>query len=158
MDKIDLKIIDCLRENARESASVIGAKVNMSVSAVIERIKKLESCGVIKKYTVILDAKKMGKDITAFISVSMEHPKHNETFTNFVKSHNRIIECHYITGDFDFLLKIVAESTGELETLLNAIKCVGGVSITKTLVVLSTVKEYYSVNPELDEFERRSCQ
>ena len=58
MDKIYLKTIDCLRENARENASVIGAKVNMSVSAVIERIKKLESSGVIKKYTAILDAKK----------------------------------------------------------------------------------------------------
>ena len=130
MDKIDVKIIECLKKNARENASVIGSQVNMSVSAVIERIKKL------------------GMDITAFISVSMEHPKYNNNFNEFVKTHKQITECHYITGDFDFLLKVNTESTGGLESLLNEIKSAGGVSLTKTLVVLSTVKEDYSVNLE----------
>ena len=116
----------------------------MSVSAVIERIKKLEANGIIKQYTVVLDSKKLGMDITAFISVSMEHPKYNK----FVKTHKQITECHYITGDFDFLLKVNTESTGGLESLLNEIKSAGGVSLTKTLVVLSTVKEDYSVNLE----------
>ena len=60
MDKIDVKIIECLKKNARENASVIGSQVNMSVSAVIERIKKLEANGIIKQYTVVLDSKKLG--------------------------------------------------------------------------------------------------
>ena len=60
MDKIDVKIIECLKKNARENASVIGSQVNMSVSAVIERIKKLEANGIIKQYTVVLDRKKLG--------------------------------------------------------------------------------------------------
>ena len=141
MDKIDVKIIECLKKNARENASVIGSQVNMSVSAVIERIKKLEANGIIKQYTVVLDSKKLGMDITAFISVSMEHPKYNNNFNEFVKTHKQITECHYITGDFDFLLKVNTESTGGLESLLNEIKSAGGVSLTKTLVVLSTVKE-----------------
>ena len=144
MDKIDIKIIECLKKNARENASVIGSQVNMSVSAVIERIKKLEA----RQYTVVLDSKKLGMDITAFISVSMEHPKYNNNFNEFVKTHKQITECHYITGDFDFLLKVNTESTGGLEALLNEIKSAGGVSLTKTLVVLSTVKEDYSVNLE----------
>ena len=101
MDKIDVKIIECLKKNARENASVIGSQVNMSVSAVIERIKKLEANGIIKQYTVVLDSKKLGMDITAFISVSMEHPKYNNNFNEFVKTHKQITECHYITGDFD---------------------------------------------------------
>ena len=54
MDKIDIKIIECLKKNARENASVIGSQVNMSVSAVIERIKKLEANGIIRQYTVVL--------------------------------------------------------------------------------------------------------
>ena len=120
----------------------------MSVSAVIERIKKLEANGIIKQYTVVLDSKKLGMDITAFISVSMEHPKYNNNFNEFVKTHKQIPDCHYITGDFDFLLKVNTESTGGLESLLNEIKSAGGVSLTKTLVVLSTVKEDYSVNLE----------
>ena len=122
----------------------------MSVSAVIERIKKLEANGIIKQYTVVLDSKKLGMDITAFISVSMEHPKYNNNFNEFVKTHKQITECHYITGDFDFLLKVNTESTGGLESLLNEIKSAGGVSLTKTLVVLSTVKEDYSVNLEIN--------
>ena len=122
MDKIDVKIIECLKKNARENASVIGSQVNMSVSAVIERIKKLEANGIIKQY--------------------------NNNFNEFVKTHKQITECHYITGDFDFLLKVNTESTGGLESLLNEIKSAGGVSLTKTLVVLSTVKEDYSVNLE----------
>ena len=148
MDKIDVKIIERLKNDARENASVIGSQVNMSVSAVIERIKKLEANGIIKQYTVVLDSKKLGMDITAFISVSMEHPKYNNNFNEFVKTHKQITECHYITGDFDFLLKVNTESTGGLESLLNEIKSAGGVSLTKTLVVLSTVKEDYSVNLE----------
>ena len=129
MDAIDAKIVECLKANARENASVIGGKVNMSVSAIIERIKKLEAAGIIKQYTLVLDKEKLGLDMTAFISVSMEHPK--------------VIECHYITGDADFLLKICTDGSKGLEKLVNEIKCVGGVSQTKTLVVLSTDKEEY---------------
>ena len=106
MDSVDVKIIECLKANSRENASVIGSKVNMSVSAVIERIKKLEASGIIKQYTVVLDNDKLGLDLTAFISVSMEHPKYNDGFVEFVMCHPQIVECHYITGDFDFLLKI----------------------------------------------------
>lgn len=143
MDLIDLRIIECLKENARESASVIGAKINLSVSAVIDRIRKLENSGVIKKYTVVLDNEKIGLDITAFISVGMEHPKYNDKFIEFVKNEPLIVECHYITGDADFLLKICTENGKGLEKLVNEIKSLGGISLTKTLVVLSTNKENY---------------
>ena len=92
-------------------------------------------------------AKKIGQDISAFISVSLEHPKYNEGFIENVKQNPQITECHYITGDFDFLLKVITGSTQELEAVLNEIKCIHGVSLTKTLVVLSTMKNEYSVLP-----------
>lgn len=143
MDAIDAKIVECLKANARENASVIGGKVNMSVSAIIERIKKLEAAGIIKQYTLVLDKEKLGLDMTAFISVSMEHPKFNDCLIEYVKEHPKVIECHYITGDADFLLKICTDGSKGLEKLVNEIKCVGGVLQTKTLVVLSTDKEEY---------------
>ncbi|MEG2939881.1 MAG: AsnC family transcriptional regulator, partial [Oscillospiraceae bacterium] len=77
MDDIDIKILTLLQTNARATASEIGGGVGMSVSAVIERIKKLESSGAICRYTTIIDPKKVNKDITAFISISLEHPKYN---------------------------------------------------------------------------------
>ncbi|NLB36531.1 MAG: Lrp/AsnC family transcriptional regulator [Clostridiales bacterium] len=154
MDKVDIQILDCLKKNSRENASVIGNKINMSVSAVIERIKKLEKNGIIKQYSIILDSKMMGMDVLAFIWVGMEHPKYNNDFMNFVKHHNRIVECHYITGDFDYLLKVNTDTTQSLEIILNEIKSVGGVSLTRTLVVLSTVKEDFSVTLNEGDIEQ----
>ncbi|MCQ2474997.1 MAG: Lrp/AsnC family transcriptional regulator [Clostridia bacterium] len=148
MDSIDVKIIECLKANSRENASVIGSKVNMSVSAVIERIKKLEASGIIKQYSLVLDKEKLGLDLAAFISVSMEHPKYNDDFINFISRNPQIVECHYITGDFDFILKICTTSGKGLEKLVNEIKSVRGVSLTKTLVVLSTNKEEHCVSVE----------
>lgn len=150
MDAIDVKIIKRLRKNARENASEIGNAVNMSVSAVIERIKKLESSGVIKRYEAVLDNEKLGLNTTAFICVSMERPKYNDGFADFVSTCPRIEECHYITGDFDFLLKVCADGREGLARLLNEIKFVKGVSSTKTVMALSTVKENCGADVDFD--------
>ncbi|MBQ0124926.1 MAG: winged helix-turn-helix transcriptional regulator, partial [Clostridiales bacterium] len=69
VDAIDLKIISCLKENCRMNASAISAELGMSVSAVIDRIKKLEKSGVIKQYSLILDTAKVGLDVCAFVEV-----------------------------------------------------------------------------------------
>ncbi len=148
MDSIDIKILGELKQNSRISASEIGEKVNMSVSAVIERIRKMENSGIIKQYTLILDAKQINQDVSAFISISLDHPKYNESFIASVLEHKKIVECHYITGDSDFLLKVVIDSTASLEKVLNDIKSIHGVSMTRTLVVLSTMKNEYTVLPE----------
>jgi len=149
MDSIDVKILGYLRENSRVNASVIGEKINMSVSAVIERIKKLESSGIIKQYTAILEPQLIGKEFMAFVSVSLEHPKYNDRFVEFVCDHPDIIECNYITGDFDFILKVITYSTGSFAQILNQIKSIPGVSHTKTIVVMSTFKNECSVLPEV---------
>ncbi len=148
MDNIDLIILRCLKENARQNASVIGEKVNMSVSAVIERIKKMENSGIIQQYTLLVNEKLIGKDISAFISISLEHPKYNEGFIEAVRRCSQILECHYIAGEFDFLLKVVTNSTQGLERVLSDIKSIHGVSSTKTQVVLSSVKRDYAVLPD----------
>ena len=148
MDAVDRKILNCLRENARMNASVIGERVSMSVSAVIERIRKLEASGVIRQYTVVLNPKRLGKDICAFILVSFEHPRYNDSFIESVASLAQITECHYITGDFDFMLKVMTGTTEELTGIINSIKCMKGVSSTRTLVVLSTTKNELSPLPD----------
>ena len=101
MDNIDIKILNLLKQNARMSASEIGEKINLSVSAVLERIKKLEKSGIIKQYTLILDPKLINKDVSAFISIGLDHPKYNESFIESVLDHKQIVECHYY-GDSDF--------------------------------------------------------
>lgn len=149
MDSLDYEILCCLKENARENATNIGAKINLSTSAVIERIKKLESSGLIKQYTTIIDQNVSGRELTAFISVRLEHPKYNESFCKVLDEQEEIVECHYIAGDFDFILKVITTSAQTLEERLNFIKSLNGVSLTRTSVVLSTNKHDVCLLPKL---------
>ena len=151
MDKIDYEILSCLKENARENATNIGAKINLSTSAVIERIKKFEASGLIKQYTMVLDQHTLGGDLMAFISVRLEHPKYYENFVELINSHNSIAECYYIAGDFDFIIKIITKNAQSLEDILNYIKSIEGVSLTRTSVVLSTNKNEVCMLPEISK-------
>ena len=151
MDTIDYEILKCLKENSRENATNIGAKINLSTSAVIERIKKLEGSGIIEKYTTIINQSALGRELAAFIYVSLEHPKFNEGFIKKVEENHSISECHYIAGDFDFILKVVTKSGKSLEGILNYVKGISGVSLTRTSVVLSTNKCEVCLLPEEEQ-------
>ncbi len=150
MDIIDYRILECLKENSRENATNIGAKINLSTSAVIERIKKLESSGLIEGYTAIINQSALGREIMAFIYVSIEHPKYNENFIRLVKENSSVAECHYIAGDFDFILKVITQTGKSLEAVLNYIKAIAGVSLTRTSVVLSTNKCEVCLLPDVE--------
>ena len=114
----------------------------------LERIRKLEAKGMIQQYTVVLDEKQLGNDLTVFVSVRLEHPKFGESFAAAASSHPNIAECYYIAGDVDYLLKIVTDSSRSLELIHQDIKGMPGVSWTKTLYVLATIKNDVSVLPE----------
>ena len=148
MDATDLHIMRCLKENARMSASEISSRVSMSVSAVIERIKKMEQSGIIKQYTIVVDHKKTGNDVIAFVTISLEHPSYHDKFIDAINKNNQVNECHYMTGDLDFILKIITTSIDMLAEQLNEIKSIVGVSLTRTMVVLSTPKDDFTVIPE----------
>ena len=107
----------------------------------MERVKKLEVGGVIKGYQAILDGKKVGKDITAFIGVSVGNQRDMEKFAAQMLHHLEVLECHHVTGDESFILKVKSANTGSLEKLLGEIRSVEGVTRTVTKVVLSTAKE-----------------
>lgn len=147
MDDIDVHILEILKGNARLSISEISKRVNMSVPAVSERLKKLETSGIIEQYTVLISSRKLKKDLTAFMFISIERNKSVTEFLNVIKASKDVLECHYIAGDYDYLLKIVTENTMTLEALLNKIKSVGGIQKTKTVIVLSTKKNNPSILP-----------
>lgn len=149
MDKTDIGIIRCLTEDARMNASQIGAKVNLSVSAVIERMKKLEASGLIHGYRAVIDERLAGYDINALISVRLEHPKYNQSFCQQMCDYSAVMECFYITGDFDYMARVCVGSTEELTKVLNDIKQLPGVSLTRTYVVLESVKQGTPVVPRI---------
>jgi len=148
MDKIDIKIINMLIDNSRTSVSSIAQKVNMSISAAAERIRKLEASKIIQQYTTILDEKQVGLDTMAFVSVNMEHPNNFESFAEYVQQQDAIVECYFCAGDVDYMLKLKTKTIFELQKILSDIRRVPGVSRYKTMIVLSAEKEGYT--PLLD--------
>ena len=140
MDKLDNQILHELQKNARQTASDISKTIHLSVSTVIERIRKMEKSGIIQSYTVITNDQRLGNDITVLMEVSMEHPRFNDSFIERINEHPNIIACYYLTGEFDFMLKICCRSSEHLEQIHNQIKDCAGVRLTKTHYVLRTVK------------------
>ena len=149
MDHIDAGIIRCLTEDARMNASQISQQVNLSVSAVIERKKKLEASGLIRGYTALIDERLAGFDVQALIAIRMEHPKYNAEFARRMRAHENVMECFYITGDVDYIARISACSTEGLTKALHNIKEIPGVSHTRTYVVLDNIKQGTSVIPRI---------
>src|SRR5690242_1972847 len=141
LDDIDLKILHILQLDGRRRLADIAEQVDLSAPAVMERVKKLESGGIIRGYQALLDSKKIGKDITAFIGVSIGNQRDMDKFARQMMKYPDVLECHHVTGDESFILKVKSGNTGSLEKLLGEIRSVEGVTRTVTRVVLSTAKE-----------------
>lgn len=140
MDNLDYKILECLKSNARIKASQISKEIHLSVSAVLERIKKMENNNIIKNYTITVDNNKLGNGTSALMEVSLDHPKFYESFTNVIEQNDKVVLCYYLTGEFDFMLKILCSSSEELEKIHRDIKSLEGVSRTKTYFILKDIK------------------
>jgi Lrp/AsnC family leucine-responsive transcriptional regulator len=140
-DATDLAILDALQRNCKQPLLEIGKQVGLSASSVVERIKKLEESGVIRGYRALLDARALGKDVTAFIGVSISHPSAFEPFEKEVERSGDVLECHHVTGQHTLVLKVRTESTETLERLIDMIRRIEGVTRTETMVVLSTHTE-----------------
>lgn len=142
LDNIDIKILSILQKNSRTTYRDIARKVKLKSPSVIERVKKLEKEGIIKKYVTIIDEKKLGIDVTAFIGVYIEHPQYIDTFEKAISNINEdILECHHVTGDYTLLLKVKTRNTTTLERLIKELRGITGVVRTYTMVVFSTLKE-----------------
>ncbi len=148
IDQIDLTILYILQHNGRARLADIADEVELSAPAVMERVKKLESGGVIKGYQALVDAKKLGKDVTAFIGVSIGHQRDIDGFAVQMLQYPDVLECHHVTGEESFILKVKSANTASLEKLLGEIRSLEGVTRTVTSVVLSTTKEKQAI--ELD--------
>ena len=141
LDAIDRQLLALLQEDCRTSLVRLGEQVGLSAPSVLERIKKLETAGVITGYHALLDARQLGIDITAFIGVLINHPKLINSFENRVRELDDVLECHHVTGEYTLLLKVKTANTSSLERLISQIRSIEGVGRTETLVVLSTHTE-----------------
>ena len=138
IDSIDSKIIEMLFEDGRKSASFIAEKVGLSVPATADRMKKLQDSGVIKNFRPILDSKKIGLDVTAFITVYSESSKNFEKVVLNAKKNPNVMKCYTTTGDGSHLLLVQVGNTDFLEKLLRTVQEWPGVTRTQTQIVLSS--------------------
>lgn len=146
IDKIDLKLLELLSENGRMRRNELAEAVGLSIPSVSERLEKLQNRGVIKGYTVLVDEKKIGYDIKAFIRVTMESSRHYASFIAHVQKEDEILECYSITGEGSHILKVLVPNTTALEMLLAKIQSWQGVTGTTTSVVLSEHKKTNRIN------------
>ncbi len=142
MDAIDRKILQHIQRQGRDSYAEIGAAAGLSVSAVNERLKKLEKQGVIAGWSARVDAGAAGCPVLAFVHVLIERPEHEAAFLALVRDEPAILECHHVTGDWSYLLKLRAASLAALEDVIaHRIKALPGIPRSQTVVALSTAKE-----------------
>jgi Lrp/AsnC family transcriptional regulator, leucine-responsive regulatory protein len=141
LDETDRRILAVLQEDCKTPLAKIGEAVDLSAPAVTERIRKLEEAGIVRGYHAVLDGRKLGLDITAFIGVSIDFPKMIESFEREVNSMPDILECHHVTGGYSLLLKVKTWNTASLEGLISRLRSIRGVLRTETMIVLSTRNE-----------------
>ena len=153
MDKVPKakEAVEKVEEATGKKIEDIANEVGLSVSAAIERIKKLESSGVIKKYTAIVDNEKIGNELLAIVTVRLDHPKYSDAFIEEALNNPAIIECHYVAGDYDYLLKVNTKNSSSLEKIIQSIKSIYGVARTNTTIVLSSLKNEYTILNEKGE-------
>lgn len=132
MDELDKQILMILQEHARISMTELGKVVALSQPAVTERVRRLEEKGIIDHYRAVVSPNKLNKHISAYL---LFHTKGCDSFVDYCQNSSDVIELHRISGQYNFLVKVVTESLQSLEELINAIGVYGD---STTLIVLSS--------------------
>lgn len=142
IDLLDKKIIDILQKDASLTNAEIAKQIDLSPSATHERIKKLYSTGVIKKVSAFIKASAIDQSLCAFIYVLVDTPVNNKSFLKEIIKSTAVMECHHITGEYSYLLKVRVKNTQELESFItNSLKTQLGIIRTLTQIVLSSAKD-----------------
>jgi Lrp/AsnC family leucine-responsive transcriptional regulator len=141
LDAADRGILEGLQDNCKQSLGALGEKVGLSAPSVVDRIHKLEEAGVIRGYAALLDGRRVGKDVTAFIGVSTDRPAAIRSVAREVCLMDEALDCHHVTGSHTLMLKVKTRSTETLEGLIDSVRGLDGVTRTETMVVLSTHAE-----------------
>jgi DNA-binding Lrp family transcriptional regulator len=143
LDELDINILQILQSNARISNVELARRVNLSPPATLARVKRLDESGYIEGHATLVNRRKAGYDMLCFVSVSLQlHDIEQVTgFRDAVGQMPEVLECHHVTGDYDYLLKVVAHNTKDLENfLLRKLTPIPGVARIHTSLVLNEVK------------------
>lgn len=142
VDALDFKALSRLQQFGRDSWKRLGDLLGITAQAAADRIRRLEQHGVIQGYAAVVDPDAVGLHVLAFVGVALERPRNREQFLDRVASLSEVQECHHVSGDFDYLLKIRCRGNSDLERLVGEeIKGLGGGGHARIIVALRTIKE-----------------
>ena len=144
LDKIDLQILKILQQNGRITNLQLSNEIGLSPAPTLERVRKLESSGYILSYHALVDEEKLGLGIKTFIQVSLDFHKSNtiQTFLDEIQEIKEITECHHVTGQCDFLLKVYVKDIKSYEQLImQKISRISVVKTFQTMIIMSTNKK-----------------
>jgi len=148
LDKIDLMILKLLQENARATVKEISAKVHLSTTPVHDRIKRMEQGGVIKQYAALVDHAKVKKGLMVICYVSLKEHNKNAGM-KFIKSINQlpeVIECYNISGEFDFMLKVVEENMDSYYDFhVNRLSQIENMGNIQSVFVMGVIKQAHQL-------------
>ena len=148
LDKMDLEILRLLQENARITVKEISNKVHLSTTPVHERIKRMEETGVIKQYATLVDHTKVRKGLMVICYVSLkQHSKSaGDQFIKIILGLNEVIECYNISGEFDFMLKVVSEDMNEYYDFhVNKLSQIENMGHVQSVFVMGIIKQTHQL-------------
>jgi len=143
MDAIDKKLLSLLQEDTKKTTKALSLQLNLSVTAVYERIKKLEREGIISKYVVLLDRNKINKGFVVFCHIKLvQHSKDYLTrFENEVIQLTEVLECFHVSGDYDYILKVHVKDMDEYrEFMVTKLTTLQHIGSTHSTFMIGEVK------------------
>jgi len=148
LDRIDRKLLARLQQEGRAAVSQLAREVNLTVTPVLERVRRLEAAGYIDGYFARLNAGKLGLGLLAYVEVTLDRttPDAFERFKQVMLAHDEVMECHMVAGGFDYLLKVrVTDMESYRRFLGDRIASVRGVHQTHTYFVMEEVKSTHVI-------------
>ncbi len=143
LDEIDQALVHFLQSDARISSAELARRVDLSPPGLQKRLRRLEESGVISRYVAILDRELIGYDMLCFVQVNLQRHELDavENFKRVVQAMPEVLECHHVTGEYDYLLKVVVRNRKHLEAfLLETLTPVKGMDKIRTSLALSEIK------------------
>ncbi len=151
LDETDKDILRYLQQDAKLTTKELASRLNLSPTPVYERIRRLEDQGVIKKYVALVDREKVGRDLMVLCNIRLkEHAQ--EAGAKFVKAivgMSEVVECLNISGDYDFLIKVVVSDMREYQSfIMNKLASLENIGSTQSIFVMGEIKNETAFNPE----------
>jgi len=144
LDNIDKNLLYYLQQDSKMATKIIAVKLGLSVTAVYERIKKLEKIGFIAKYVAILDKEKVDRNFVVFCQIKLIRHSHDYImkFEKDVKSLNEVLECYNVSGEYDYILKVIVKNMKAYHNFINdKLTTLDYIGSTHSTFIITEVKQ-----------------